>query len=275
MNKSHVLKKLEDFKERLLKDVAVAYQDRGSDYGRERFSAWRRQVNKFLDESLPGSRAGLDRKLNHIVAFRKQNESQLEIFMREDGNPSIAFIDSLVIDIKNDEYDFSTTDKKLHQAPKKISGVDVNESRSVFIVHGHDEVLKVKVARFVEKMGYKAIILHEQASRGQTVIEKIESSADVGFAIVLYAEDDAGNSKKEAQAGRLNPRARQNVLFEHGYLIAKLGRARVASLVAGKPKLPSDVLGVVYIEDANWEAAVAKEMKAVGFSVDFNKLFGD
>src|SRR5690606_35619061 len=44
----------------------------------------------------------------------------------------------------------------------------------VFIVHGHDESAQNKAARFVENMGFEAIILHEKASSGRTIIEKIE-----------------------------------------------------------------------------------------------------
>ena len=48
---------------------------------------------------------------------------------------------------------------------------------SVFIVHGHDEAAKSKVARFVEKLKLKAVILHEQPNQGQTIIEKFETNA--------------------------------------------------------------------------------------------------
>lgn len=46
-------------------------------------------------------------------------------------------------------------------------------SNKVFIVHGHDEAVKESVARFLEKCGFEAIILHEQADGGRTIIEKI------------------------------------------------------------------------------------------------------
>ena len=132
--------------------------------------------------------------------------------------------------------------------------------------------LKTKAARFVEKLGFKAIILHEQANQGHTIIEKIEAHTEVGFAIVLYTPDDAGGTQADVKAGTLKPRARQNVVFEHGYLIAKLSRARVVPLVAGKVELPSDISGVVYVDDTNWQIDIAKEMKAAGYSIDFNKL---
>ncbi|WP_373530931.1 TIR domain-containing protein [Vampirovibrio sp.] len=46
-------------------------------------------------------------------------------------------------------------------------------SREIFIVHGHDEATRESVARFLEKLNLKPIILHEQANGGMTIIEKL------------------------------------------------------------------------------------------------------
>lgn len=143
----------------------------------------------------------------------------------------------------------------------------------VFIVHGHDGSAQNKAARFVERLGFEAIILHEKASSGRTIIEKIEHYSDAGFAIVLYTPDDVGNVKSESE--NLNVRARQNVVFEHGYLIGRLGRENVSALVDGKLELPNDISGVVYIsldDSAAWQLQLAKEMKQSGYEIDMNKL---
>jgi predicted nucleotide-binding protein len=143
----------------------------------------------------------------------------------------------------------------------------------VFIVHGHDEAAQTKAARFVEQLGLEAIILHEKASSGRTIIEKIEHYSDVGFAIVLYTPDDIGNVKSKADD--LNGRARQNVVFEHGFLIGKLGRENVAALVESPIELPNDISGVVYInidEALAWHLQLAKEMKQSGYKIDMNDL---
>ncbi|MGQ5266204.1 TIR domain-containing protein, partial [Xanthomonas arboricola] len=58
-------------------------------------------------------------------------------------------------------------------------------SRKVFIVHGHDDGARETVARFLERIGLEAIILHEQANQGRTIIEKVVAHSDVGFAVVL------------------------------------------------------------------------------------------
>nr|WP_314660801.1 nucleotide-binding protein [uncultured Porphyromonas sp.] len=155
-----------------------------------------------------------------------------------------------------------------HNNPKALM-----DKSKVFIVHGHDGKAKEAVARFVEKIGLEAIILHEQASSGNTIIEKIEEYTNVGFGIVLYTPCDLGASKK--QQDQLKPRARQNVVFEHGYLIGKIGRKNVCALVKDDIETPNDISGVVYIkmnEGDRWMYDVAKEMKACGYEVDLNKI---
>lgn len=147
------------------------------------------------------------------------------------------------------------------------------DSSQVFIVHGHNEEVKIKVARFVEKMGFEPIILHEQASSGNTIIEKIEEYSNVGFGIILYTACDIGG--KQTDSLKLKPRARQNVVFEHGYLIGKIGRRNVCALVKDDIEKPNDISGVVYVsmDDAGaWQIQIAKELKRSGYNVDMNKI---
>ncbi|MGF6264392.1 hypothetical protein OKW49_005320 [Paraburkholderia youngii] len=146
-------------------------------------------------------------------------------------------------------------------------------SNRVFIVHGHDETALALVARFLDKLGFEPVILHEQANQGRTVIEKIEANRDVGFAVVLLTPDDVGRSVKEEQ---LKPRARQNVLLELGFFICHLGRSKVCALKRGNVDIPSDFAGVVWEnmdEGGGWRLALARELKAAGHEVDLNLAF--
>jgi len=144
---------------------------------------------------------------------------------------------------------------------------------TVFIVHGHDDASKYEVARFVETIGFRSTILHEQASSGSTIIEKIEQHTDVGFAIVLYTQCDVGAAKSDQD--NLQPRARQNVVFEHGFLIGKIGRKNVVALLKGNVEKPNDISGVVYIsldESQGWKLSLVREMRASGYDIDMNKV---
>ena len=157
----------------------------------------------------------------------------------------------------------------------KESKVDAQTDSSrqknrVFVVHGHDEALKEKVARLLEKQGLEAIILSEQANKGKTIIEKFEENSDVGAAICLFTGDDIGKEKSEAVEKQ---RARQNVVYEAGYFMGKLGRERVIMLVDEGVELPSDLQGVVYTDSESWKTEVLQELQSIGYEIDFNKLF--
>ena len=144
------------------------------------------------------------------------------------------------------------------------------KTNSVFIVHGHDGELKQSVARIVEKQGIEAIILSEQANKGRTIIEKFEDYSDVGGAICLFTADDLGKAQKAVSD---NFRSRQNVVLETGYFMGKLGRDHVVILADEGIEMPSDLSGVVYTNTSSWQIEVLKELKAMGYTVDFNKLF--
>lgn len=144
----------------------------------------------------------------------------------------------------------------------------------IFIVHGHDEAAKQKMARFVESLELPPIILDEQPSRGQTIIDKFEEYAvEAGFAIVLLTSDDVGAIKEKLD--NPEPRARQNVILELGYFLCGLGRERVRILYEEGVELPSDIYGLSYVQmdrHGGWKLEMAKEMASVGIPIDLNKL---
>jgi hypothetical protein len=150
------------------------------------------------------------------------------------------------------------------------------DETAVFIVHGHDETMKVSVARILEKLGLSAIILHEKPNQGRTIIEKFSDYSKVGFAVVLLSPDDIGKSRM-AVADTLSVRARQNVIFELGFFIGRLGRDRVLALYvpADGFELPSDYSGVLFVpfdSSGRWQFDLVRELKAAGYEVDANAL---
>jgi predicted nucleotide-binding protein len=149
------------------------------------------------------------------------------------------------------------------------------QSRQIFIVHGHDEPMKNQLEIFLAELGLETIVLHRKADEGLTVIEKFEKHSDVGYAFILLTPDDIAYAKSEeakpdAERSKEH-RARQNVIFEFGYFVAKLGRNRVCCLYKEGVTLPTDVSGIIYkkVLNAVEEAAfsILKDLKAVGYEV--------
>lgn len=147
---------------------------------------------------------------------------------------------------------------------------------AVFVVHGHNHGIKEAVARATTQMtGLQALILHEQANKGRTIIEKFEqTAAEACFAVIVMTADDEGRACADASAD-LQSRARQNVVLELGYFIGRLGRSRVAVLHEEGVEVPSDILGVMYtpIDDGGlWKYELGKELKAAGINADLNSV---
>ncbi len=148
-----------------------------------------------------------------------------------------------------------------------------NRDTNILVVHGSNNGAKQTVARFLENLGLTAKILHEQPDKGQTIIEKLVNiAASAGYAVVLLTGDDVGASQVSSK--NLQPRARQNVLFEFGYLLGVLGRTRVCALREEGVEIPSDLSGLIYVPfDAakeEWKARLAKEIKAAGININWN-----
>ncbi|PIF06767.1 putative nucleotide-binding protein with TIR-like domain [Enterobacteriaceae bacterium JKS000233] len=139
------------------------------------------------------------------------------------------------------------------------SDAALNIKKKVFIVHGHDDSLKNEVYVFLAKEGFDPVILHHEANEGQTIIEKLEKHiSSAAYAVVLYTACDQGKAKNERE---LKYRARQNVVFEHGWLISKLSRKYVAAIVEDGVEFPGDLSGLIRISKSDWKYDLSKELK--------------
>lgn len=130
---------------------------------------------------------------------------------------------------------------------------------NVFIVHGQNEAKKLELKDLLRTLGVNPVILHEQDDRGLTIIEKFEHYApQCSFAFVLLTPDDKQDIGSKAED---KWRARQNVIMELGWFMAKLGRERVALLHKGEVEIPTDISGVIYLKFENSVAEVATQIR--------------
>lgn len=169
---------------------------------------------------------------------------------------------------------------------KKAGVIAVKNEKSegfkkVFIVHGRDEALIHEVQNFLYKLSLEGIVLNQHLNQGKTIIQKLLDLAldpQVGFGIVLYTPDDFGQISKELeQTSEMVARARQNVIFEHGLLVGKLGMSRVIALKKSDQflEMPNDLSGVIYEQydsSGSWKYRIAKEMRAQGYDIDLNNI---
>lgn len=227
------------------------------------FQAWKTRAERFLIKQY--GKDGLE--------YQKFIQTRFSLMVLTSGTPHSRFIEACRDGLKTTKAVFLTYLEELEedtvsQQPQVVSNVNLTYSK-VFVVHGHDGELKQSVARIIEKQGIEAIILSEQANKGRTIIEKFEDYSDVSGAICLFTADDYGRAKKDTED---NTRARQNVVLEAGYFMGKLGRDRVVLLADKDIEMPSDLSGVVYTDTMSWQFDLLKELNAMGYKVDLNKL---
>ncbi len=152
---------------------------------------------------------------------------------------------------------------ELSPAPQKRK--HAFDDKKIFIVHGHDGNDRYVLKDYLQNTLHypEPIILSDTAGRGRTIIECFEDETEhVGLVFVLVTPDDLVNENSK--------RARQNVIFELGYFMGKLGRksGRVIVLRKGDVDIPSDLGGILYISIDNGIAAageqIRKAIEAVG-----------
>lgn len=149
-------------------------------------------------------------------------------------------------------------------------------NRKIFVVYGHDDIARTQLEALLRRWDLEPIILDQQASGGQTIIEKLEEySEEIGYAIVLATPDDEGKAKSEES---YKSRVRQNVVLELGMFLAKLGREKVAILLKESLNFerPSDIQGLIYIpfEKKVDEVAInlIRELSKQGYSIDAARI---
>jgi predicted nucleotide-binding protein len=156
------------------------------------------------------------------------------------------------------------------EMPRAVAPVAKSQpTNKVFLVHGHDDATLNAVALFLRTIGLDPIILRQRPNSGRHLLTKFrEESEGASFAVVLMTPDDEGGIAGKTER---HLRARQNVVFELGFFIGKLGPANVAALMKGNVEKPSDFHGIGYIEFddlGRWKNDLARELHHAG--VPFN-----
>lgn len=225
------------------------------------FQAWKTKTERFLIYKY-----GKD-----SLEYKKFINTEFSLVFFGFNTPSIEFVKACQRGLSTTKAIFLTYLDEMKEEDSASSKPLVNKAtcEKIFIVHGHDGELQQTVARLIEKQGIETIILSEQANKGKTIVEKLEENSDVSCAICLFTPDDTGKANDETD---YKARARQNVVLEAGYFMGKLGREHVVILADKYIEMPSDLSGVVYTDTTSWQFNLLRELKTMGYKIDYDKL---
>ena len=237
------------------------------------FQKWQRNTRVAIENIYGSSSSQTQEFVNieywpRVINLFESNEARYQAAYSRGLEEATAILESMFSEV--DEY-WEEDDKETEPPVASATSEQANTNQ-IFIIHGRDYGTRDTVARFLESLGLEPVILQEQPDEGQTIIEKFEQYARVNFAVALFTSDDVGGLPDDG----LQPRVRQNVVFELGYFIGKLGRNRVRVLVKGAPEIPSDYSGVLYIpldEAEGWKLALGRELRGAGFEIETDRIF--
>ena len=135
----------------------------------------------------------------------------------------------------------------------------------VFVVFGKCKSAKDDIVTFVRNMGIETIALEEEANGGKTIIEKLEAT-NCHKAIIIMSGDDRVVPYRGSRERKC---PRENVIFEYGYFVAKLGRNNVIVIKTKNADLNllSDCGGICHItyerQSETWKNQLRREFLSV------------
>ena len=148
-----------------------------------------------------------------------------------------------------------------------VEETSTTKEKKIFIVYGGEPAELGTLKAVLNASNIKIIDLAKTAGSGKTIIEEFEAhAADSDFALVLATPEIEGKDGTWYM--------RQNVIFEYGYFVAKLGRENVRFLRTDRGKefdTPSDIAGTKYIslDRGDWLPLLGQDLKEAGFSTIF------
>ena len=210
-------------------NMLIQRTEREQDYnaGRERLRRWKDRTANLLD-SYVGPTEG-DRFRN--VRLNTASFDQLSNF-RNEATKYRAFLVPL-------NESLSDHPETILDTPRETKGQESGIlSRTVFLVHGHDELNLLKRQKLLkDQWELDSVVLNQKPGSGMTLIERIEEEGpQAGYAFVLFTPDDLVEVSGEVYA-----QARPNVILELGWFYGRLGRSRVCIVSKKGTKIPSDL----------------------------------
>jgi predicted nucleotide-binding protein len=151
-----------------------------------------------------------------------------------------------------------------------------SDRRRIFVVCGTDDEMKQAIINALTKLWLIPVVMCEEPSQGRKIVECFADYNDVGFAVVLLSPDDFVYAKEDSPTKR-RLRPRQDVVFELGFLIGKLGKDHILVLYREWPNFecPTDFEGMkvtAFDDRDSWKLALIRELTNCGYALDADRI---
>lgn len=134
---------------------------------------------------------------------------------------------------------------KALEAMMSVSRKKLVDENKVFIVHGRNREHREELEKILKSEELKFVVIQSMARTGSDLLSFLEDKIrDCLAGFILLTPDDEGRLYEYGQ--ELRQRARQNVIFEAGYLTALFRDTnRICFLKKGNMEIPSDLSGLL------------------------------
>ncbi len=167
----------------------------------------------------------------------------------------------------------SSTEKTMDPFQSTKSALD---RRRIFVVCGTDDEMKQAIINALTKLRLIPVVMCEEPSQGRKIVERFADYKDVGFAVVLLSPDDFAYAKDDSPTKRrLQPK--QDVVFELGFLIGKLGNDHVLVFCreCANFECPTDFEGIkvtAFDDRDSWKLALIRELANCEYTVGADRI---
>lgn len=222
--------------------VRTAARAHDLDYAKEKLVDWRARTAQLLSEEIHADEVENFKAISIKSPFSTRQTGSA-LFNEEEMYE--GFLKSLQSALLVEPENVLLAPVGEDMSPAAVEVAQPAVSRTVFIVHGHDEPNRLRLEEFLrERWHLDPIVLMAEPGKGRTLIEKFEQEAQrAAYAIVIFTPDDLVEV-----SGTKYTQARPNAIFELGWFYGRLGRERVCILFRKGTKIPSDLDGITRIE---------------------------
>jgi len=156
--------------------------------------------------------------------------------------------------------------------------VTASTRRRVLVACGSDDEMKDALTAALAKLRLVPVLLCEEPAHGRKIVERFADYVDIEFAVVLLSPDDCVYAKgEEPSKHKLKPA--QDVVFELGFLLGKLGREHVFVLFRESEKRVFDVRldfegvkAAPFDDRDSWKLALIRELTNCGYMVEADRI---
>jgi predicted nucleotide-binding protein len=153
------------------------------------------------------------------------------------------------------------------------SGAQEDVTPTVFVVSGEANEPTSEVAQLIERLaGRPPVVLRGQPDGGRAIIDAFTGHLHPAIVVVMLTGDDEGRTRG-TDDHRLQPRARQNVVYEMGWFHGKLGRRSVITLIEDEIEAPTDATDVSDIRldaEGTWRDQLGQQLRSAGLDIDLD-----